>query len=201
MKSHKLENGDIIKILPFIDANNNITWVKEYDFTYCGNYKIYDDSNKKYLRRILNSDIWTNVKNQKLSCVTRYFLNAYINGEIYIIGVGRTLYKKIIENKEVLDIRDNTHLNIIIETINQSGYPSFDKSFVGKNDWTPPVADINSKEEWLEYIKANQPDVDKHIEGNNIFKHKKLLSNYIGSDILSEIIADDRQIKLDKILT
>ncbi len=202
MKIHKLENGDIIKILPFVDNNNNITWCKEYDFTFCGNYRIYDDTNKKYLRRILNSEI--NVKHPKLSCVTRYFFNIYINGEIYIVGVGRTLYKMIYENKEVLNIRSNTHLNIVMETetngFHHSGYPSWNKSFVDKNHWTPPVADINSKEEWLEYIKSNQPDLDKHIEENSILKHKKILIDYFGSDILSEIIADDRQIKLDKIL-
>jgi hypothetical protein len=28
---HKLEDGDIIKILPMIDENDNISWIKSYD--------------------------------------------------------------------------------------------------------------------------------------------------------------------------
>ena len=29
MRIHKLEDGDIIKILPMIDKNNKISWIKQ----------------------------------------------------------------------------------------------------------------------------------------------------------------------------
>ena len=50
---HKLEDGDIIKILPMIDKNNNISWIKMYDCVGLNTKTfISDKSDKSYLRRI-----------------------------------------------------------------------------------------------------------------------------------------------------
>jgi hypothetical protein len=66
-----------------------------------------------------------------------------------------------------------------------------------EKEWTPPVSDINSKDEWYSYIKENQPDFDTNLEKSNIFVHKQLLINHLGKDVLSDLISDDRQKKLD----
>jgi hypothetical protein len=73
-------------------------------------------------------------------------------------------------------------------------------SYVSEKIWTPPVVDINSKEEWCSYIKSNQPEFDIHIQMSNIFNKKQLLVSLLGTDMLSELISEDREKKLDKLL-
>ena len=79
------------------------------------------------------------------------------------------------------------------------GFPVYDKSRVIKRHWTSAV-DINSEEEWLNWIKFNQPDLTNHVNNNSIFVHKQLLIEYLGKDMLGELISDDRQKKLNQLI-
>jgi hypothetical protein len=79
------------------------------------------------------------------------------------------------------------------------GFSSFDKSIVVKSNWILPVSNINSEEEWLNWIKDNQPNFTKHLNNNSLFVHKKLLTDYLGKDMLSDLISEDRQKKLEKL--
>ena len=196
IKIHKLEDGDIIKILPFIDKDNKITWCKSYSCAVINKQSIYDNSDKQYLRRISHT-LYRNDGDKKLPVQIRYAYNIYIGGENKIMNVSRTIQDIITNNTEVLDIRSNKHLNIVGEM--KSGFPSWEKSYIKDHNWTPPISDINSKEEWHSYIKTNQPDFDNHIESNNIFVHKEKLVKYLGKDMLGDLISDDRQKKLDKL--
>jgi hypothetical protein len=195
MKIHKLEDGDIIKILPMIDENNNISWIKKYDCVGL-NTKTFISDTKGYLRRIslMQSKLSIN-----LPITTRYAMNIYIDGEIRILNVGKTLFQIITDNPKLCDIKGNHHIFVVKNDISAGNghvFPSYDKSYVLEKDWLP-VSDINSEEEWLSYIKSNQPDFDTHIEKNSIFNHKQLLIDYLGKDMLSELISDDRQKKLE----
>jgi hypothetical protein len=199
---HKLEDGDIIKILPMIDKNDKISWIKKYDCAFVGKSTIYDYSDKSYLKRISHK-LRESKSSTKLQIATRHGMNIYIDGEIRILNVSKTLFEMITNNPKLLDIRGNHQLFVVKEEVNAGGgqfFPDFKKSYVSEKSWTPPVNDINSKEEWYSYIKSNQPDFDTHIEKNNIFNQKQLLVNLLGTDMLSELISDDRQKKLDKIL-
>ena len=199
---HKLEDGDIIKILPMIDKNNNITWIKMYDCVGLNTKTfISDKSDKSYLKRISHKLRESN-SSVKLPISTRYAMNIYINGEIRILNVGKTLFEMITNNPKLWDIRGNHQIIVVKKEISAGGgqvFPSFNKSYVSEKSWIPPVNDINSQE-WLSYIKSNQPDFDNHLEKSNIFNHIQLLINHLGKDMLSEIISDDREKKLDKIL-
>lgn len=197
MKIHKLEDGDVIKILPTIDEDDNIYWIKPYDCAFVDMKVIYDDDDKRYLKRISHKLRESN-SSIKLPITTRYSMNIHIDGEIRILNVSRTLFEIITNNPKLLDIRGDHQLFIVKEEINvQLGqvFPSFDKSYVSEKSWTPPVSDINSKEEWYSYIKSNQP-----VEKNNIFNKKELLIEYLGKDMLSELISDDREKKLETLL-
>jgi hypothetical protein len=199
---HKLEDGDIIKILPMIDKNDKISWIKKYDCAFVGKSTIYDDSDKSYLKRISHKLRESN-SSTKLQIAIRHGMNIYIDGEIRILSVSKTLFEMITNNPKLLDIRGNHQLFVVKKEVSVGGgqlFPSFDKSYVSEKSWTPPVVDINSKEEWYSYIKSNQPDFDTHIEKNNIFNQKQLLVNLLGTDMLAEIISDDRHKKLEKIL-
>jgi hypothetical protein len=201
MKIHKLEDGDIIKILPMIDKNNKISWIRPYDATFVDMKTIYDDSDKSYLRRISHKLRESN-SNTKLQVTTRYGMNIYIGGEIRFLNVTKTLFEMITNNPKLLDIRGNHQLFVVKDEVRAGGqvFPDWKKSYVSEKSWTPPVVDINSKEEWYSYIKSNQPDFDTQIEKNSIFNHKQLLIEYLGKDMLGELISDDREKKLDKIL-
>ena len=200
IKIHKLEDGDLIKILPMIDKNNNISWIKQYDCVGL-NTKTFISDTKGYLRRISHNLRKSN-SSINLPISTKYAMNIYIDGEIRILNVGRKLFQIITDNPKLWDIKGNHRIFVVKKDISAGGgqvFPSFDGSYVSEKSWTPPV-DINSEEEWLSYIKSNQPDFDTHLEKSNIFVHKQLLINHLGKDMLGEIISDDRQKKLDEIL-
>jgi hypothetical protein len=206
IKIHKLEDGDIIKILPMIDKNDNISWIKKYDCVGL-NTKTFISDTKGYLRRISQK---LRKSNSSLPISTRYAMNIYIDSEIRILNVGKKLFEMIIDNPKLWDIRGNHQIFVSIDEVSVGGgqlfhqlksvYPSFDKSYVSEKSWTPPVNDINSQDEWFSYIKSNQPDFDNHLEKSNIFNHKQLLINHLGKDMLGELIADDRQKKLADLL-
>jgi hypothetical protein len=196
MKIHKLEDGDIIKILPMIDKNNKISWIKQYDCVGL-NTKTFISDTKGYLRRI---SLMQSKSSINLPITTRYAMNIYIDGEIRVLNVGRKLFQIITDNPKLWNIKGNHQIFISMKEVSVGGgqvFPSFDKSYVSEKSWTPPVSDINSEVEWLSYIKSNQPDFDNHLEKSNIFNHKQLLINHLGKDMLGELIADDRQKKLE----
>jgi hypothetical protein len=199
IKIHKLEDGDVIKILPMINKNNNICWIKQYDCVGL-NTKTFISDTKGYLRRISHNLRKSN-SSINLPITTKYAMNIYIGGEIRILNVARTLFQMITNNPNLWDIRGNHQLFIVKGEVKAVGqvFPSFDNSYVSEKSWTPPVSDINSKEEWYSFIKTNQPDFDNHIESNNIFVHKEKLVKYLGTDMLGDLISDDRQKKLDKL--
>jgi hypothetical protein len=199
IKIHKLEDGDVIKILPMIDKNDNISWIKKYDCVGL-NTKTFISDTKGYLRRISQK---LRKSNSSLPISTRYAMNIYIDSEIRILNVGKKLFEMIIDNPKLWDIRGNHQIFVSIDEVSVGGgqvFPSFDKSYVSEKSWTPPVNDINSQDEWFSYIKSNQPDFDNHLEKSNIFNHKQLLINHLGKDMLGELIADDRQKKLVDLL-
>jgi hypothetical protein len=199
IKIHKLEDGDIIKILPMIDKNNKISWIKQYDCVGL-NTKTFISDTKRYLRRISQK---LSESNSSLPITTRYAMNIYIDSEIRILNVSKKLFEMIIDNPKLWDIKGNHQIFVIKKEVSVGGgqvFPSFDKSYVSEKSWTPPVNDINSQDEWFSYIKSNQPDFDNHLEKSNIFNHKQLLINHLGKDMLGELIADDRQKKLADLL-
>ena len=191
IKIHKLEDGDIIKILPMIDKNDKISWIKQYDCVGLNTKTfIADDSNNGYLKRISHKLRQSN-SSINLPVTTKYAMNIYIDGEIRILNVGRTLFQMIIDNPKLWDIRGNHQLFIAKSEVNAGAgqvFPSYDKSYVSEKSWTPPVSDINSQDEWVSYIKENQPDFDNHLKKNSVFAHKQLLIDYLGKDMLLSLI-------------
>ena len=102
IKIHKLEDGDVIKILPMIDKNDKITWIKQYDCVGL-NTKTFISDTKGYLKRISHNLRKSN-SSINLPISTKYAMNIYIDGEIRILNVGRTLFQIITDNPNLLDI-------------------------------------------------------------------------------------------------
>ena len=203
IKIHKLEDGDIIKILPMIDKNDKISWIKQYECIGLNSKTfICDDSNNGYLKRISHKLRQSN-SSINLPVTTKYAMNIYIDGDIRILNVGKTLFQIIIDNPKLWDIRGNHQIFVVKKEVSAGGgqvFPDWKSSYVSEKSWTPPVNDINSQDEWVSYIKSNGPDFDNHLQKSNIFNHKQLLINHLGKDMLGELIADDRQKKLVDLL-
>jgi hypothetical protein len=193
---HKLEDGDIIKLIPRI-IDSKVQWATKVDIlsykTDIGFNTVFD-TESKWASRIA---IKFNSGNPKATRTTRYYFNTLTTKpEIKVIQVGRTLMEIIINNKQLMDLRSNCQLNIKMEVKNS--YPIFDKSHPIEADWNCPV-DMNSGEQWMEFITNNQPDLESYFKQNDIYSKRSELINYFGSDIIGQIIGEDRNKKLDKL--
>lgn len=205
---YRIEDGDAIKILPFVE-NNALLWGKQYDIVSVGytpgkNGLVYDSEG--YLRKMFKLHREKRCDNEdykRINITRKTMLHAYINGKSKLIGVGRQIIDLIGENRSTLfDLRCDQHLIISKEMVevNHQGLvlPSFDNSYVMRKDWNAPVTDINSKEEWIEYLRNNQPETKNY--NYSISKHRDKLVELFGADLLSEVIQIERNEKLDEIL-
>lgn len=198
------KEGDVIKILPFIDKEGKFTPYIEFEMTWVDKNRIYDITGN--LRKIKYKLFQTgSTKNSMIS--TFWAFNCCINGEVGVIKVGKTLKDIILNSKRSLfDVRSNAHLIIKEDKIKSAIGPLIDysKSYVDNIDSTPPVEDINSKEEWWKFIKSSKFDFFKYISDNSILVHSKILVDYFGADVMSDIIADiiaeQRERKIKEIL-
>ncbi len=194
---HKLEDGDIIKLIPGI-VDGKIEWAKKVDILSYKNHNGWNavfDPESKWASIISNQ--FFNSDYPKATRVTRYYLNTLTTkGEIKVIHVGRALMNIIMGNKQLLDLRSNWQLNISMQLRNS--YPIFDKSHPIECDWNCPV-DINSGDEWMEFITNNQPDLETYFKQNDIWSKRDQLSNYFGSDIIGQIISEKRGEKLNEL--
>ena len=195
---HKLEDGDIIKLIPRI-VNGKIEWVTKVDILSYKNHNGWNtvfDTESKWAWKI--SQQFFNSGYPDATKATRYYFNTLnTRGEIKVIQVGRTLMKIITENNQLMNLRSNWHLNISMQVKNT--YPIFDKSHPVELDWNYPVEDLNSREQWMEFITKNQPDLETYFKQNDIYSKRSELMNYFGSDIIGQIIGEDRNKKLDKL--
>jgi len=194
---HKLEDGDIIKLIPRI-VDGKIQWATKVDIlsykTDIGFNTVFDPESK-WASRIA---IKFNSGNPKATRATKYYLNALnTKGEIKVIAVGRTLMEIITKNSQLMELKSNWHLNIKMQVKNT--YPIFDNTHPIECDWICPINDLNSGEEWMDFITKNQPDLESYFKQNDIYSKRSELMNYFGSDIIGQIIGEDRNKKLDKI--
>lgn len=191
---HKIEHGDVYKILPFI-----IDGIPKWGFSYnsiitSNKTTVIDDG--ELLRKVYIRWREKNRKN-KMNFSTRYSFNIYINGEIKILSIGRSLMDVIMSNRpSIFDLNTNTHLKIIKEfTSSHIGpLPVYDKSV------TVEVENWSDGRDWLKYIGKNQPDFIEYIRSKNPIKMRNHLTEEFGYDYLSDIIAEERQRKLETII-
>lgn len=199
---HEKKNGDIVKILPFI-IDGKVSWCEQFDIIPLSYHTtpsgvVYD--NTGVLRKMVN---YYNYKNpsKRVNISRKYFFHSYFNGESKLLNAGRKIFDVI--TKMDLDVKNNQHLLIQMEMKTVSGgmqLPSFDGSRIIEYDWTPPVSDIDSKQEWFEWLKQNQPSISRYTEDYSVINNRSKLIDKFGSDILGEWIQKERSEKLEKIL-
>ena len=199
---YSIEDGDEIKIFPFIE-NNRLVWGKQYDMVFTKTGIVYDTNG--YLMKMAHYNRVNGIKHSSNANVSRRTLiHAYINGESKLISIGKRLIDIMSDNRSTLfDLRCNDHLHIVKEMVSiHSGMslPNYDKSYVISKDWNVPVTNIDSQEEWIEYLRDNQPDTSLYTNNHSISKNREGLIELFGGDLLSEIIKNERDDKLNEIL-
>jgi len=198
---YKIQDCDLLKLVPRIDADGKPQWITEVDCisaTITKGSSVYPlviyDLESKWARKLT---LEHSKRGGKSHYAKKYFANALVKGEIVVVSFGRSLMKIITENSILMDISSNCHLIIKMEVRNS--YPSFDKSHpVRVVDWKCPVSDLNSQEEWMSFLKNNQPDFETYMKGRDMNNRRDDMIQIFG-DLMSEVIADDRNNKLDKL--
>ena len=77
-----------------------------------------------------------------------------------------------------------------------------EKEQVIEKEWNKPNIDINSEKEWFEWIRKNQPFyIEDYYEKLNVFNNIDILKKEGLSDYIYEIIAENRENKINKVLT
>ena len=191
---HKIENGDVLKFVPRIDADGKPRWIAEVDMVFDATLGYIYDIEGKWLRRLT---LEHRNRGGKSHYAKKYFANTLTkDGKIVVVSFGKSLMKIITENSKLMDLRSNWHLNIKMELKNS--YPIFDKSHAVESAWFCPVDDLNSQEEWMSFLKNNQPDFETLMKERDI-SNKRSEMNQIFGDLMAEIISEDRNKKLDKL--
>lgn len=201
---YSIEDGDTLKILPFIE-NGKLIWGKQYDIVGNNGGLVYDTNG--YLRKMwfIHREKRSYDKDYKhINITKKTMLHVYVNGESKLIGVGRKIIDLATENKSTLfDLRCNDHILVSKDMVEVSGgmkLPSYDNCSVITKDWNAPVTDINSKEEWFEYLINNQPEPNPYDSKYDVLNQRDALIDLFGSDLLSEVIKIERNKKLETIL-
>ena len=205
---HKLENGDTLKILPRVLPDNNIEWVTSVNMIHyknkIGELKTIFDKEDKWARKLHTKLLYQGreafgVMGAGIGAYSiRYYVNVLIDGEIKVIIFGRKLLEIITSSPDLYSLSGNHHLKIDISQV--MNYPSYDKTTICQSDWKVPVNDPNSKEEWIHFIKKNQPDIFYHFQSNDILRHRAGLLECFESDLISDIISDERDKKINQVL-
>jgi hypothetical protein len=193
---YKLKDGDILKVLPILQKNNTFIPILEKKLFYIGKRIIYDDDTNGYLRKAIQNEryLGTNTNNNYAKA---YFICIYINDEIKYVKVGRKLCEKLQYYK--FDPRNNLHLSINIEIVDV--FPSYDKSTIVEKEWDRPDIDINSQSDWINFIQNSQQEyIEDYLEKYNVYNNMDALKESGLSDAISELVIENRERKLNKIL-
>lgn len=190
---HRIEDGDIYKILPFIGDGVEKWGLEVFSISTKSGKFIHDDGD--LLKRIF-ALYRKNAGQIKHNYTTKFYFNVLINGEIKIAPFGRTIMKIIQDESGIFDINSNKHLHIVKEFIPShiGPLPNFDKSnIIEVDNWT-------NREDWSQFIGKNQPDFFEFIKSKSPLKMREELIQELGHDYLGDILAEDRETKLETIL-
>jgi len=202
---YKLKDGDIVKILPIVKKKGGFSAVEQLNGFFIGEKIIYDTP-ENYLKVALNKKFFIDNStelNPLRVKINKTALCIFHEGEIKFTLVGKKILDIIVAGYK-FDPRTNYQLKVNIEMV-QTGvghFPSFDKSEIIQQEWDKPNIDIDNQEAWFEWLRANQPFyIEDYVEKNNVYKNIDILKKEGLSDYIQEIIAENREKKINQVLT
>ena len=193
------EDGDIVKILPILKKDGTFCPLIKTVFVYLApdGKMIYDQSN--YLRRIRQNEYAK--KSNKISNIgERFFFFVSINGEFKFMQTGKKLTdiikQRLYQGQSMGSLlKGDGHLKISKTQI--QSYPCFDESNIVEKKWNSP--NISTQAEAVEWTMKNQPIfIEDYLESNGIFANLKMLNEHY-DNAFSDLIAEDRNKKLEAI--
>jgi hypothetical protein len=197
---YRLNNGDIIKLLPILKKDGTLVPIIEKNSFLIDNKVIYDDDINRNLTNAIHQKKITDTKFKGYK-LNKYFISAYINNKIEFIHIGKQIKQKLSEYK--FDPRNNSHLSVSIEEviIGANLLPNYDKSCIVIKEWDKPKIDVDSGIEWYNWLKNNQPFyMEDYFEKYSISNNIGIIKDSGLTEIIAEIITDNRENKLNKIL-
>jgi hypothetical protein len=196
---YKPEDGDVVKILPILKKDRTFCPFIKTGFVYLApdGKLIYDQAN--YLRRIRQNEYIK--KSNKISNIgERFWFFVSINEEFKFMQTGKKLtdiIKKGLYQGQSMGslLKGDGHLKISKTQI--QSYPCFDESNIVEKKWNSP--NISTQKEAVEWTMKNQPIfIEDYLESNGIFANLKMLNEYY-DNAFSDLIAEDRNKKLEAI--
>lgn len=191
---YRLEDGDCVKILPLLNKDGSFLPIKELRSFFIGNKTIFDTSGNlaKAIRK----------KDEKAFSPTKYMVCIYHNDEIKFTMVGSVLFNIILENYK-FDPRNNLHLKINIKNCNLGGMilPDYKDSLITDTEWNKPDFG-NNQDDWISWIKNKQPFYyEDYINSKGLIANLDLLKKEGYGEFLQEVISENRDKKINQILT
>ena len=194
---YRPEDGDIVKILPILKKDGTFCPFIKTGFVYLDGKLIYDQAN--YLRRIRQNEYVK--KSNKISNIgERFFFFVSINEEFKFMQTGKKLtdiIKQGLYQSQSMGslLIGGGHLKISKREIQT--FPCFDESKIVEKKWNSP--NISTQTDAVEWTMKNQPIfIEDYLEKNGIFANLKLLNEYF-DNAFSDLIAEDRNKKLEEI--
>lgn len=192
----KIQDGDLYKILPIIDLEGKIIPCISLDCIYLpqSSVTLYERDGK-ILPKIFR-------QNHKLQA-KKHFISVIHQGKVDWIGVGRSLFNKLIQEPNVLNLKTDLHLRINIDYINTGSFsvlPNYHKSDFVEHEWIKPF-NHQHPEIWRQWLVDKQSQMWNYLEQHNVKYHIDRIQKELGDKVdLSEILSEFRDKKIDLIL-
>ena len=196
---YKPVDGDIVKVLPILKKDGTFCPFIKTGFVYLApdGKLIYDQAN--YLKRVWYNE-YAKKSNKTPNIGERFWFFVLINEEFKFMQTGKKLtdiIKQGLYQGQSMGslLTGGGHLKISKREIQT--FPCFDESKIVEKKWNSP--NISTQTEAVEWTMKNQPIfIEDYLESNGIFANLKILNEYY-DNAFSDLIAEDRNKKLETI--
>jgi hypothetical protein len=190
----KLENGQILKIMPIIRKDGSHCFSIPVSCIFVDNKMIYDEG--FYLNKLYSNYRDSNLR---VNYTKKYLLSVWHDNQLKMISVGKSIHDIIIEelSKGSYDFRNNKHLEVVSKEVKTmiGPLPDYKSSHFIDLDWNKPV---DSKEEWIEFIKNNQFEFDEFLKVKGVMYNLNFLNSKF-NNFFSDLISDMRNKKIEEL--
>ena len=187
MIRHKLQDGDLLKLIPILKKDGSLVPYIKVDYLYLKEKVgiIYDT--QKYLYKLKYSEYG---KDKNIAVGIRYFISVFVDDKIKLIEVGKSLYELV--SSVDFSVNDNKHL--LISQKDVMGFTDYKMSSIIEKNWNGPIFD--DEKEW---IKENQGSyLEDFLDSRSVMSNINILNeNY--DNFFLDLIAEERNKKLSEL--
>ena len=197
----KLTDNQELKIMPIIRKDGSNCFAIPVSALYHrdkkGEYNCLILDERDFLSRLYQSKRGTG---ETIGYTKKYLLSVWYENKFHMVLVGKSIHDIIIEElSNSYDFRDNKHLKIVSKMITPLAgivpFVDYKSSHFIDLEWDKPV---NTKEEWVDFIKKNQFDFDEFLVKSSVMYNLNFLNKEF-DNFFSFLISDMRDKKLEQI--